>query len=251
MSEYKFPVETIDLPSGGKLYPEGHPLRNGKVDVKYMTAKEEDILTSTNLIQKGMVIDKLMESLIVTPGAKPDDFIIGDLNAVMIAARVLAYGKEYPVQLFCNTCNNRFDYTVDLTQLQMIEVGELPSSDNEYSVVLPTGVNVTFKLLTRADERAIQAEVDALRKLNNAVESDSTTRLRFMITSVNGNRDKKIIREFSEAMIIRDVRALRERIRQVSPDMDFDLNTQCTVCDTTIKARLPFGANFFWPDLGA
>jgi len=96
MAEYNCPTETIDLPSGGKFYPEGSPLRNGKVDVKYMTAKEEDILTSTNLIQKGVVIDKLMESLIVTPGVKPDDLLIGDLNAVMVAARILAYGKEKP-----------------------------------------------------------------------------------------------------------------------------------------------------------
>ncbi len=99
MSDYSFPVESIDLPSGGKFYPEGHPLRSGKIDVKYMTAKEEDILTSTNLIKKGTVLDKLMESLIVTKGVKPDDMLTGDLNAVMIAARILAYGKDYPVEL--------------------------------------------------------------------------------------------------------------------------------------------------------
>jgi hypothetical protein len=248
MAEYSYPVETIDLPSGGKFYPEGSPLRSGKIDVKYMTAKEEDILTSTNLIQKGIVLDRLMESLIVTPGVKPDDLLLGDLNAVMVSARVLAYGKDYPIEAFCNSCGARFQHTVDLTKLNIVEAAELPI-DGEYSVTVPTGVVVTFRLLTRKDEKDIQIEINALKKVNVNIEGDTTTRLRYMITSVNGNRDTKIIREFSESMIIRDVRALRERIRQVSPDVDFNLDIACSSCDNTIKARMPFGANFFWPEL--
>ena len=249
MAEYNFPTETIDLPSGGKFYPEGSPLRSGKIDVKYMTAKEEDILTSTNLIQKGVVIDKLMESLIVTPGVKPDDLLIGDLNAVMIAARILAYGKDYPIEIGCGNCGVRVEHIVDLSKLETIEPTET-SVDGEYAVTLPTGVKVTFRLLTRADEKEISAEVNALKKFNNSIESDSTTRLKYILTSFNGNRDRKAIREFAEAMIIRDVRALREEYRKVSPDVDFELNIPCQSCDTTIKARMPFGANFFWPDFG-
>ncbi len=249
MAEYNFPVETIDLPSRGKFYPEGSPLRSGKVDVKYMTAREEDILTSTNLIQKGIVIDKLMESLIVTPGVKPEDLLIGDLNAVMVAARILAYGKDYPIQLVCGTCVTKIDHVVDLSQLEMVNPTEV-AENGEYQITLPTGVIITFKLLTRGDEKDIQAEVDGLKKFNNSVESDSTTRLKYMITSVNGNRDRKIIREFVEAMIIRDVRAFREYYKKVSPDVNFDLDIQCSNCDGSIKARMPFGANFFWPDIG-
>ena len=248
MAEYKFPTETIDLPSEGKLYPEGSPLRSGKVDIKYMTAKEEDILTSTNLIQRGIVLDKLMESLIVSPGVKPDDLLLGDINAVMIASRILAYGKDYPIDVTCGSCGHRFSYDVDLTSLNMIVPAEEPVG-GEYTAKLPTGITVTFKLLLRADEKKIREEIDALRKISE-VESESTIRLRYMITSVNGNRDPKAIRELSEAMIIRDVRALRERIRQVSPDVDFDLAVPCTSCDHQIKVRMPVGANFFWPDLG-
>lgn len=250
MAEYNFPTETIDLPSGGKFYPEGSPLRNGKVDVKYMTAKEEDILTSTNLIQKGVVIDKLMESLIVTPGVKPDDLLIGDLNAVMVAARILAYGKDYPIELACGACGTKFEHIVDLSKLDTIEADN-DTHAGEYEVKLPTGVVVTFKLLTRADEKQITAEVNGLKKFNNSIESDSTTRLKYIITSFNGNRDRKAVREFAEAMIIRDVRALREAYRKVSPDVNFDLNIPCSSCENVVKARMPFGANFFWPDLGA
>lgn len=248
MNEYKFPTETIDLPSGGKLYPEGTPLRSGRLDIKYMTAKEEDILTSTNLIQKGIVIDKLMESLVVTPGVKPEDLLIGDLNAAMVAARILAYGKDYPIEIGCSSCGAKFEHVVDLSKLDTIEPTDV-SENGEYKVTLPTGVEVTFRLLTRADEKDIVEEVNALKKFNNVV-SESTTRLKYMITSFNGNRDKKDIREFSETMIIRDVRALRDAYKKVSPDVNFDLDMKCDVCDTLIKVRMPFGANFFWPDFG-
>lgn len=249
MSEFSFPVETIDLPSEGKFYPEGSPLRSGKIDIKYMTAKEEDILTSTNLIQKGTVLDKLMESIIVTKGVKPDDLLIGDLNAVMVAARILAYGKDYPTSLVCLSCQTKFEHVADLTQLSMISPSGV-SDSNEYTATLPTGVVVTFKLLTRGDEREIANEINGLKKFNGAVEADTTTRLRYMITSVNGNTDKKIIREFSEAIIMRDLRALREEIRKVTPDVDFEIRTQCPSCDGNVNMRMPIGANFFWPDIG-
>lgn len=249
MSEYGFPTETIDLPSEGKFYPEGHPLRSGKVDVKYMTAREEDILTSTNLIQKGTVIDKLMESIIVTKGVTPDSMLVGDLNAVMVAARILAYGKEYPTALVCVSCQKKFEHSVDLTELGMITPSVLPTN-GEYTATLPTGVVVTFKLLTRGDEKEISNEITALKKFNGSVETDTTTRLKYMITSVNGNTDKKVVREFSDAIIIRDLRALREEIKKVTPDVDFEIVTQCPSCEADVKMRMPIGANFFWPDLG-
>lgn len=250
MSEYGFPVETIDLPSGGKMYPESSPLHSGTVDVKYMTAKEEDILTSTNLIAKGTVIDKLMENIIVTKGVSPDDLILGDLNAVMVASRILAYGKDYPIQMKCGSCEKKYSYNVDLSKLEMVSPDK-PSTNGEYEATLPTGVKVTFKLLTRRDEKAIKAEVDSLKKINSSVESDVTTRFKHMVTSVNGNRDPKVIREFSESMIVRDARALREEIKATSPDVKFEITVVCSHCEETSTVRMPFGATFFWPESGA
>lgn len=249
MSEYGFPTETIDLPSEGRFYPENSPLRSGKVDVKYMTAKEEDILTSTNLIQKGTVIDKLMESLIVTKGVKPDDLLIGDLNAVMIAARILAYGKDYPIEASCGTCGSKFTHTVDLSTLEMTTPTDAPAT-NEYELTLPTGMKITFKLLTRSDEKEIMAEVAAAKKVGTGIDNESTTRLKYVVTSFNGNRERGAIRQFVDAMIIRDVRALREAYKKASPDVNLDLTIVCSTCDTTVKSRMPFGANFFWPDAG-
>jgi len=251
MSDYGFPTETIDLPSKGLLYPDQSPLRSGQVDIKYMTAKEEDILTSTNLIQKGTVLDKLMDSLVVTKGVKPDDMLLGDLNAVMVASRILAYGKEYPVKITCNSCQHVFEYTINLAELPM----QLPESEGwtngERELTLPTGIVITYKLLTRGDEKAIKAEVDALKKFNNSVEPDASTRLKYTVTSVNGNRDRKFVRDFVDSMIIRDIRALRQEIKRVSPDVDFDMVVMCDACNTENKLRMPFGANFFWPELGA
>jgi hypothetical protein len=247
MSDYSFPAETIDLPSGGKFYPEGSPLRSGKIDIYYMTAKHEDILTSTNLIQKGTVLDKLMEALIATPNVKPDDLLTGDINAAMVAARILAYGKDYPIEVMCGGCGTKFTHPVDLSTLNTISP-TIPSDSGEYTVTLPTGVIVTFRLLTRGDEKQIRDEVQSMKKVTN-MESDTTTRLKYIITSVNGNRDRKIVREFVDAMIIRDVRALREEIRKVSPDVDFNLTIGCTTCENDIKVRMPVGANFFWPDI--
>jgi hypothetical protein len=249
MSDYGFPVEAIELPSGGKLYPEGHPLRNGTIDIKYMTAKEEDILTSTNLIQKGVVIDKLLESLIVTKGVSPNDLFVGDLNAVMVAARILGYGKDYETELPCMSCTTKFKYTVDLTALDMITPNDIPET-NEYTFKLPSGVTLTYKLLTRKDELEIEKEVAALKKFNKSIEGDTTVRLNYMITSVNGNTDKKVIRDLSNNMIMRDLRAFREEIKKVSPDVSFEVVTTCPSCESEVKVRMPMGVNFFWPDLG-
>jgi hypothetical protein len=250
MSEFSFPVETIDLPSEGKFYPEGHPLRSGKIDIKYMTAKEEDILTSTNLIKKGTVLDKLMEALIVTKGVAVDDMLTGDLNAVMVASRILAYGKEYQVELLCGSCRERVRHTVDLTSLETVSPTEEAGTDG-HKVTLPTGIVVEFKLLTRGDERAIETEVESMKKFNGSVEGYGSVRLKYMILSVNGNTDKRVIREFADNMILRDVRALREAVRKVSPDVNFEISTTCSSCDSPVSGRMPFGVNFFWPDFGA
>ena len=249
MTEYGFPTETIDLPSQGLVYPEGHPLRSGKIDIKYMTAKEEDILTSTNLIQKGLVFDKLMESVIVTPGVKYDELITGDMNAVMIASRILAYGSEYPIAIRCSGCDENVNHVVNLADLPMVNLTETPV-DGEYSFTLPSGVILTYRLLTRADEKNIRAEVEALKKVNKTIgDSEGSTRLKYIITSVNGNRDKALVRQFAEAMVIRDVRAFRKEIQRVSPDINTELSIECDSCGNINTVRLPFGVTFFWPEL--
>jgi hypothetical protein len=251
VKEMTYHTETIELPSKGIFYPETHPLRSGQVELKYMTAKEEDILTSTNLIQKGIVLDKLMDSLIVTKGVRSSDLLIGDLNAVMVASRILGYGKDYSISVSCPVCGRTVQQTVDLSELGTENEPE-PTATREFTIVLPLSkAEVGLRLLTRADELEIEKEVKALKKANGNVDSDSTTRLRAMIVSVNGDTTKGKIWQFVDNMLVRDARYLRENYRKFVPDVDFNVEIECDCNEeSTIekKARLPMGTDFFWPD---
>lgn len=248
-NQVTFPTETIDLPSNGIFYPEGSPLRTGQIDLYYMTAKHEDILTSPNLIQKGVVLDRFIDAIIATKGVKANDLLIGDLNAVMVAARILGYGKDYEVSLECPSCGKITEQNVNLAELDTVNE---PQDGNtpEFKIVLPLSkAEVVVKLLTRGDELAIEKEVKSLKKINSEVEADATTRLKTMIVSVNNDTSKTAIWNFVDNMLVRDARYLREKYRSMVPDINFNISLDCT-CGTTDTARLPIGANFFWPDSG-
>jgi hypothetical protein len=241
MAEFKLPTETVQLPSKGLVYPEGHPLASGEVEIKYMTAKEEDILTNQNYILNGTVLDKLMKSLIVTE-FNYNDLLIGDKNAIMVAARILGYGAEY-----------KFSYggteqTVDLSTLENKPLDEslYTKGSNEFSFTLPTSGNeITFKILTHGDEVKINQELEGLKKLNKEGSPELTTRLKYMIQSVNGDREKKTIREFvDQAFLARDTRAFREYINLIQPDVDLSFFPQ----GSSKPVSLPIGLSFFWPD---
>ena len=246
-NEQVFPTEVIDLPSKGMFYPENSPLRSGKIELHYMTAKHEDILTSPNLIQKGIVLDKLIDALIATKGVKSADLLLGDLNAVMVASRILGYGKDYEVTLECPACGTAVEQTIDLSSLD--PENEPTSGDtSQFTVILPLSkAEVTLKLLTRGDELNIDKEIKSLKKINSGVEYESTTRLKNMIVAVNGDTSKAKIWQFVDNMLVRDVRYLREQYRTKIPDINFNIKPDCT-CGTEQTVRLPIGADFFWPD---
>ena len=243
MEENKFnlPTETVELPSKGLLYPETSPLSSGKVEMKYMTAKEEDILTNQAYIQKGIVLDKLLESLIVTNGVEVKDLIVGDKNALFVAARVLGYGKDYSFMF------DGRQTTVDLSTIENKPFDDLTVTKgiNEFPFILPhSDVRLTYKLLTGHDEKNIEREIEGLKKINKESSSELTTRLKYMITSVNGDRELKSIRQFVDNhLLARDSRALREFIKTTQPDVDLTFTT-----DSGEEVAIPIGLNFFWPD---
>ena len=242
-----FPTETIELPSKGLFYPEGSPLRSGQIELHYMTAKHEDILTSPNLIQKGVVLDRLIDALIATKGVKSADLLLGDLNAVMIAARILGYGKDYEVSMNCPSCGNIVNQVVNLSELGSQNTPTDESSP-EFKVTLPLSkAEVVLKLLTRGDEIVIDKEVKALKKVNSDIDAEATTRLKSMIFSVNGDTSKSTIWNFVDNLLVRDARFLREQYKKIIPDINFDVEVECT-CGASDTARLPIGTNFFWPD---
>ena len=246
MAENKFPSEVIDLPSEGKLYPENSPLREGKLEVKYMTAKEEDILTSQNLIKKGLVIEKLLDSLILTKGVKSEDLVIGDKNALMVAARILAYGPEYACEIKHPNTDEKITHTFNIADCPFTK---LPKSvdGNSFDFELPVSKQkITFKLLTGKDERMIGEELDRIKKLGVQVLPELTTRLRYLITSVDGNDEKSTINSFVENMLSKDSLSLRQEITKVTPDID--LSQEIDIEGESVKVDIPMTVNFFWPD---
>jgi hypothetical protein len=246
MSEFKMPTEVVDLPSKGLLYPKTNPLSSGKVEMKYMTAKEEDILTNQSFIQKGIVLDKLLQSLIIS-NIDYQDLVAGDQNAIMIAARILGYGKDYSFQY------RGQEVTVDLTTMEDKPFDEslITPGINEFIFTLPaSNTKITFKILTVSDERKIADELTGLKKINKDNSSELSTRLKYLITSIEGNRDTKAIREFVDNYLLaRDSRALREYIRKVQPDVDlkFDFDGPNGVEE---GIAVPITISFFWPDSG-
>jgi len=243
--EFKFPTETIDLPSGGRLYSEDSPLSSGKIELKYMTAKEEDILTSQNLIKKGLVIDKLLNSLIVSKEVTSDDLLIGDKNAVMVAARILAYGGDYNVEITNPNTGEKVQQTFDLTSCKFKELPtDIDYSKNEFEMELPiTKIKITFKLLTGKDEVKITEELKSLAKIGKTAEV--TTRLKAVITSVNDETNKSIISNFVDNMLSKESLYIRDEISRINPDIN--LKQEIEMEGETTEVDIPMTVEFFWP----
>lgn len=249
MSDFKIPTETVSLPSKGLVYSPENPLSKGSVEMKYMTAKEEDILTNANAIKDGTVIDKLLKSLIVSQ-INYDDLIIGDKDAILIAARILGYGKDYNFQ-YINKRGEEIEAVVDLQTVKEKEIDlELfKQGINEFTFTLPNSANqITFKILTHGDEKKINEELKALKRTFPNSSFDVTTRLKHMITSVNGKRDLGTINEFvDKALVATDARALRNYVAKIQPGVDIKYYPDNDYTQEGIE--VPIGLGFFWPDL--
>jgi len=247
MAELKIPTELVSLPSKGLLYPESSPLSKGQIEMKYMTAKEEDILTNVNYIRQGTVLDKLLQALIITP-IDYNDLLVGDKNAIMIAARVLGYGKEYNFKYTRD--GQETEASVDLSSLEdkKVDFSQFKRGLNEFSYTLPHSGNlITFRLLTHGDEQKIEAEIKGLQKISPGLSADVTTRLKYTITSVEGKRDQKDVREFVDNyMIARDARSFREYYSKISPDINLTYYPD----GAEEGIDIPMSVNFFWPDAG-
>ena len=247
MTEVKFPTEVVDLPSMGLLYPKDSPLSSGKVEIKYMTAREEDILTSANLIKKGIVVDKLIEALIIDKSIKVGSLLLGDKNAILIASRILAYGKEYEVRV------NNQDVTVDLTTLPDRKLDEslISNNSNEFEFELPaTKRKLTFKMLTSDDEKNIEAEIEGYKKIGDGIGYETTTRLKHQILSIDGDSKKSAVNNFVDnEFLSRDSIAFREYALSITPDVDM-VSTYIDEDGKEKEFTVPMTVSFLWPSVG-
>ena len=249
VESYDFPTEIIDLPSKGKLYPKDHILSSGTIEMKYMTAKEEDILTNQSYIKQGVVLDKLFKALIMTK-VNYNDILLCDKNAIMIAARILGYGKDYEISIPDPESDEMISHTVDLTDLKDKEIdwSLIDEGINAFSLTLPTSKKqVKLKLLSQGEQAKIDAELKGLVKIKK--EAGLTTLLKHVIVELDGDDDKSKIRKFVDTNLLAiDSRAIRQFLKTITPEIDMSIEVPVGEAGDTFPSQLDIGLDFFWPD---
>jgi hypothetical protein len=248
-----YPAETIELPSKGYFYDESSPLSKGSVELKMMTAREEDILTNENFIKNGTVLDKLLESLIVTPGVRTQDLLMVDKNALFVAARRLAYGDKYgPVKIECKKCNTENKTYIDLSTLNEKEVdfNKFQKGSNEFEFEFPyCKRRITFKLVTSGDQESIDRDIKAMTKIKKQASTEVTTRLKKLIVSIDGKPDIASINKFVDnELLSKDSMALRAYIKTIAPELDMGFDFVCEHCGEVERMDVPMTVQFFWPE---
>jgi len=251
---FEIPVESVPLPSRGLPYPPDSPLHGREtVDVRAMTAREEDILTSRALIKKGTVITELIKSCLVDKRIDVGTMLSGDRNALMVALRITGYGADYNVEVECPLCQSRSKQSFNLSELSIkpLAIEPVEAGKNLFDVQLPvTKKSVRFKFLTGADEEEIMLIQERKKKAGGMADNLVTTRLQFSIVSVEGKSDKNLINAFIRNLPARDSLALRQTIDQNEPGIDMKSYMDCPSCSESSEVRIPLGAAFFWPDSG-
>ena len=260
VSDYKFPTEIVELPSKGLIYPKDNPLSSGKVEMKYMTAKEEDILTTQSYIKDGSVLDRLFQSLIVSNGEgvpiKYVDLVTGDKNAIMIAARILGYGKDYEVEITDPFTDKKQKDVIDLTQFENNEYDgskQVELHRNEFEFILPkSNRKITFMAMTESKERKVKHQIEEIKKQNRKVKDltsrDLTTRLKNMILSVDDESEQRVINNFVDNELFAvDSQSLRAYINEVVPDINMTYEFISEETGERRDMQLPMDVSFFWP----
>ncbi len=251
------PTEFVKLPSEGKHYKADHPLFNETtIEIKQMTAKEEDILTSVTLIQNGVALDRLLESIIVNKNINPKTLLVGDRNAIIISARVSGYGNTYRTMITCPECITEQAHSFNLNEANVKTSTDIYSNlpnavevlDNgNFAVVLPKSqLKAELKLLNGFEERLLS------ESLGNGVDKQNekliTTQLSFMIASVNGNSTREAIEYVSNNLPSSDSTFLRNIYKNLVPNVDLKLPFTCNHCSHSEDMEVPLNADFFWPD---
>lgn len=249
---FEIPVESVPLPSAGRVYPVESGLYNQEtLDIRAMTAKEEDILTSRALIKKGTVISELIKSCLVNKNVNVDELISGDRNALMTSIRITGYGSEYQAEVVCPECSEKGkgDFSLLELPIKSLEIEPVAEGANLFEFLLPiTKKKVHFKFLTGEDENQITVLMERRKKQGWSADSLVTTRLQHSIVAIDGVKDRNKINTFIRNMPARDSLALRKHIDKNEPGVEMKSWYDCPACFESSEVRLPMGASFFWPD---
>ena len=249
------PTEIVELPSKGVFYPEGHPLHGVEtVEIKHMTAKEEDILTSKALLKKGLAIDRLLNSVIVDKRIEVDDLLIGDKNAILVATRITGYGEDYETNVTCPTCGNTEKHSFDLGDLGTISGDDIPegvtlSEEGTFTITLPAfELSVGLKLLTGREENYLMKLAESKQK-KSLPESHVTDQLKMIICSVQGNSSPSVVEHLVECLPASDSRYIQSTYDKVVPNIDLRVPYECSACGYGVEDMgVPLTAAFFWPE---
>lgn len=253
MFSFVVPTEFVDLPSEGKYYAEGHPLcGQTSVEIRHMTAKEEDILTSESLLRKGLAIERLLQALLVNKSIRIPDLLVGDKNALILGARITGYGPFYKTNILCPACADKQEVDFDLTLIKTKESDSVDgiyvsSETKTFSLTLPqSGVEVEVRLMTGRDERRY-LELTETKKKKKLPEAGSTDLLKLLIASVNGSSDPQAVSKLIQALPIKDSRYIKRVYESITPDLDMTLQFECSSCYHEGGVPVPLTADFFWP----
>lgn len=246
------PTHFVELPSKGRFYPNGHPLKGKEnLEIRFMTAKEEDILTSKSLLKKGLAVDRMLESLIVDKSINIQDLLVGDKNALIVGARITGYGADYETKIQCPSCGATMRHTFDLTEAREKSMPDEVLRELEekgfFTVELPISkLQVGVKLLRGSDERALVKLNEERKNTKNSEDSIVTDQLRMIVVSVNGVKDKDILSKFIQVCPAGDAKFLRNTYTKLAPDLDLTQRILCKACDTETDMEVPYTADFFW-----
>jgi len=245
------PTEFVELPTKGKFYPQNHPLYNVEsVEIKHMTAKETDILTSRTLLKKGIAIDRMLQSIIIDKSIQVEDLYVGDKNALVVAARISGFGNNYEASISCTSCGIVSEQSFDLESVNIKESqGDVEFTKNgTFFVELPkTKVKAECRLLTAKDEKELTAKTEKKQKLK-LPESPLTDQYKSFLVSLNDVTDRRLVEEFVDLMPAQDSNFLRKQYDKMRPDLDLTYFYECESCEFENHVDIPFSTNFFWPD---
>tara|TARA_Y100000310_G_scaffold331219_2_gene404389 strand:- start:1863 stop:2696 length:834 start_codon:yes stop_codon:yes gene_type:complete len=258
---FAVPTDLIDLPSRGKYYPSNHPLCGvDTIEMRHMTAKEEDLLVSETLIEKGVVIDRLLRALMVDDDIDVDTLLTGDKNALIVAARISGYGAEYKTTLTCPQCSKeqQFEFDLDcgvangaIDDLETINAqveGLEATAHGTFLVDLPKcGYTIEVKLLTSGEEKSVEKFHEKKKKAGNQTSTFLTDTLKRMIVGVDNVNERSVIREFVDSMPALDSKYLRGVYKNISPNIDLTQDFSCQYCDFRQALEVPVNVEFFWP----
>lgn len=251
--EHKRPTQVIDLPSKGYFYKSDNPLSSGRIELFYPSARDEDILTSKNLLRKGIVIDQFISGLIVEPNIKLNTMLLGDKNALIYASRILAYGSEYNVKVTCPNCGEKQTVSINLNTIEHKEIdfSGFEQEVNEFDFTLPfSKIPIKYKFLTHKDEKNINDHLKGQKKLakRTGKEHEITTRLKELVIEIDGDTTQKAINEYIDNdMLSKDSLALRKHLVKYTPDLDTTFLFTCDNCINEEEMDIPLDVSFFWP----